>query len=269
MNDDKPTPPASDDHPTTPLPAPAPTETEAAGAAPSENRRRVPRTALLAAAAVGGLLLAGGLGAAIAVGVVGDDDSEQRGTFVSGGPMPGAGGSQPTVSGDEASDVDGMMTAIESARGVVDGVPVGIEERSPGIWRVELQDASGRETKVLVDGSGARVTEQDDDGDDDGADGAELTREVVQALVDAVAADATGRVVQIETDGDDDGGRFEVDVRTPDGSVVELELDGSYVITDRDEDDRPGPGNGQGHGHDKDKGPGRGNGHDDRGGDDD
>lgn len=225
--------PPPDHEPTARIPS-----TEGPGESPGESSGGGPGKGLLAAGIVAGLLVAGGVGAAIAVGVTGDDD--QGDSAASGSATPGPEPTPSATAGDQdtaedVSDVDAIVSAIDAARVVADGLPVGVEERSDGTWRVELEDASGRETDVVVDESGARVVERDDDDDDDGMDGIELTRDVVQAVVDAATADTPGRVVEIQTDADADDDRFEVDVRTSDGRVVELDLDASYTVTDRDD----------------------------------
>ncbi|MCK5892549.1 hypothetical protein [Aeromicrobium sp.] len=223
-----PTPPA-DHEPTeqlTPAPAPAP----AAALAP---RRR---TGLLVAGVAAAVILSAGVGAAFALVVSDNDDGDITGFTTSGqndsngsNGFDGPRGGGATAANDE-TDLDGMLDAASQALTVAQGDVVKIEERSPGLWRVDVQ-GGGREYEVVVDGSGARVTEEDDD--DDGDD-LPLTADSVTALVAAATANTAGRVVEIESDDD----RYSVEIRTSSGSTVELDLNQSFQVvgTDRDDD---------------------------------
>lgn len=227
-NENTPPTPPSDHEDTaqlTPAPAPAP------AAAPAPRRR----TGILVAGVAAAVLLSAGVGAAFALALSdddGDDDitgfntsSSQNDSNGFDGPSDGGA----TAANDE-TDLDGMLDAATQALTVAQGAVVAIEERSPGTWRVDVQ-GGGREYEVVVDGSGARVTEED--GDDDGDD-LPLTSESVTSLVQAATANTAGRVVQIESDDN----RYSVEVRTSSGSTVELDLDQSFQVvgTDRDDD---------------------------------
>lgn len=226
-NENTPPTPSSDHEDTAQLtPAPAP----AAAAAPAPRRR----TGILVAGVAAAVLLSAGVGAAFALALSdddGDDDitgfntsSSQNDSNGFDGPSDGGA----TAANDE-TDLDGMLDAATQALTVAQGAVVAIEERSPGTWRVDVQ-GGGREYEVVVDGSGARVTEED--GDDDGDD-LPLTSESVTSLVQAATANTAGRVVQIESDDN----RYSVEVRTSSGSTVELDLDQSFRVVGTDTDD--------------------------------
>ena len=223
-----PTPPA--DHESseqlTPAPAPAP------AAAPAPRRR----TGVLVAGVAAAVILSAGVGAAFALALSDDDDDDITG-FNSSSSQNDSNGSNgfdgprdggATAAGDE-TDLDGMLDAATQALTVAQGEVVSIEERSPGTWRVDVQ-GGGREYEVVVDGSGARVTEEDDD--DDGDD-LPLTADSVTSLVQAANANTAGRVVQIESDDN----RYSVEIRTSSGSTVELDLDQSFQVVGTDTDD--------------------------------
>src|SRR5262245_26751859 len=74
-------------------------------------------------------------------------------------------------------------------------------------------------------------------GDDDQAlTGAARDRAIRAAL----ASTGGGRV--LETEAGDDGAAYTVEVRRPDGSVVEVQLDAGYAVTGRVGDDDGGGG---------------------------
>ncbi|WP_229052628.1 hypothetical protein [Aeromicrobium sp. Leaf350] len=212
-------------------PAPAP----AAPAAPAPRRRG----GLVIAGVAAAVILSAGVGAAFALALSDDDDDDLTGFNTSsngqtnggnGNGFDGPSDGGATAASDE-TDLDGMIDAANQALTVAQGDVVAIEERSPGTWRVDVQ-GGGREYEVVVDGSGARVTEEDDD--DDGDD-LPLTADSVTALVQAANANTAGRVVQVESDDN----RYTVEIRTSSGSTVELDLDQSFQVvgTDRDDDD--------------------------------
>ncbi len=230
-NENTPPTPPSDHEDTAQLtPAPAPEAT----AAPAPRRR----TGILVAGVAAAVILSAGVGAAFALALSDDDDDDDITGFNSSSSQSDSNGSNgfdgpsdggATAANDE-TDLDGMLDAATQALTVAQGQVVAIEERSPGTWRVDVQ-GGGREYEVVVDGSGARVTEEDDD--DDGDD-LPLTAESVTSLVQAANANTAGRVVQIESDDN----RYSVEVRTSSGSTVELDLDQSFQVvgTDRDDD---------------------------------
>lgn len=223
-----PTPPSDHDDNAQLTPAPAPETT----AAPVPRRR----TGLLVAGVAAAVILSAGVGAAFALALSdddGDDDvtgfnnssSQNDSNGSNGFDGPSDGGA--TAANDE-TDLEGMLDAATQALTVAQGEVVAIEERSPGTWRVDVQ-GGGREYEVVVDGSGARVTEEDDgDGDD-----LSLTADSVTSLVQAATANTAGRVVQIESDDN----RYSVEVRTSSGSTVELDLDQSFQVVGTDTDD--------------------------------
>ena len=229
-NENTPPTPPSDREDTaqlTPAPAPAP------AAAPAPRRR----TGILVAGVAAAVLLSAGVGAAFALALSDDDgDDDVTGFNTSSGQDDSNGFDGPSNGGataaNDETDLEGMLDAATQALTVAQGAVVAIEERSPGTWRVDVQ-GGGREYEVVVDGSGARVTEED--GDDDGDD-LPLTSEAVTSLVQAATASTAGRVVQIESDDN----RYSVEVRTSSGSTVELDLDQSFQVVGTDDDDRDG-----------------------------
>lgn len=68
--------------------------------------------------------------------------------------------------------------------------------------------------------------------DDEPLTGAQLERATAAAL----AATGGGEVVGSEV-GDDEGAAFEVEIRLPDGSQVEVQLDADFVVIATDADD--------------------------------
>ncbi len=201
---------------TNPTPTPNPEAAPQTAPAPAPRRR----TGLIVAGVAAVVILAAGVGAGFAVALSGDDDDDRTefsNSSNNGGP----------VSGD--TDLDGMLDAAKTALTAADGEVVAIEERTDGTWRVEVQ-GGGREYEVAVDGSDARVVEEDND--DDGDDLA-LTEDAVRSLVEAATADTDGRVVQI---GSDDN-RYSVEVRPASGPSVELDLDDSFQVVGSETDD--------------------------------
>ena len=73
-------------------------------------------------------------------------------------------------------------------------------------------------------------------GDDEGLTGATRDRAIEAALAGA----AGGRV--LETEAGDDGAAYTVEVRRPDGSVVEVRLNGDFAVTGAVADDDGGGG---------------------------
>ena len=186
--------------------------------APAPAPRR--RTGLVVAGVAAVAILAAGVGAGFAV-LLSDDDDDDRTEFSN---SSNDGGS---TSGD--TDLDGMLDAATTALTAADGDVVAIEERTDGTWRVEVQ-GGGREYEIAVDGSDARIVEEDDD--EDGDDLA-LTADAVRSLVDAAENDTDGRVVQI---GSDDN-RYSVEVRPSSGPSVELDVDESFQVVGSETDD--------------------------------
>ena len=197
---------------TNPTPTTTPEVTPQTAPAP---RRR---TGLIVAGVAAVVILAAGAGAGLAVALSDDDDATEFSNSSNNGD---------SVSGD--TDLDGMLAAASTALTAADGDVVAIEERTDGTWRVEVQ-GDGREYEVAVDGSDARVVEEDND--DDGDDLA-LTDDTVRSLVDAATADTDGRVVQVGSDDD----RYSVEVRPSSGPSVELDLDESFQVVDSETDD--------------------------------
>ena len=73
--------------------------------------------------------------------------------------------------------------------------------------------------------------------------GGKLTRaEASKASAAALRATGGGKVQAYERDGED-GATYEVEVRKPDGSVVDVRLDGSYhvVVIEGDQESNDGP----------------------------
>jgi uncharacterized membrane protein YkoI len=73
--------------------------------------------------------------------------------------------------------------------------------------------------------------------------GGKLTRaEASKASAAALRATGGGKVQSYERDGED-GATYEVEVRKPDGSVVDVRLDGSYrvVVIEGDQESHDGP----------------------------
>ena len=197
-------------------PTPPTTPEVAPQTAPAPAPRR--RTGLIVAGAATVAILAAGVGAGFAVALSDDDDSTEFSTSSSNGG---------SVSGE--TDLDGMLDAASTALTAADGDVVAIEERTDGTWRVEVQ-GGGREYEIAVDGSDARIVEEDDD--EDGDDLA-LTADAVRSLVEAATNDTDGRVVQIGSDDD----RYTVEVRPSSGRSVELDLDESFQVVGSETDD--------------------------------
>lgn len=197
-------------------PTPPTTPEVAPQTAPAPAPRR--RTGLIVAGVATVAILAAGVGAGFAVALSDDDDSTEFSTSSSNGG---------SVSGE--TDLDGMLDAASTALTAADGDVVAIEERTDGTWRVEVQ-GGGREYEIAVDGSEARIVEEDDD--EDGDDLA-LTADAVRSLVEAATNDTDGRVVQI---GSDDN-RYSVEVRPSSGRSVELDLDESFQVVGSETDD--------------------------------
>ena len=77
-----------------------------------------------------------------------------------------------------------------------------------------------------------------------------------RATAAALTATGGGEVVATEV-GDDAGSAYEVEVRMPDGSQVEVQLDADFAVIATDADD-DGPGNDDGPGDDEGDGAGSG-----------
>ncbi len=199
---------------TNPTPPTTPEVAPQTSPAPAPRRR----TGLIVAGVATVAILAAGVGAGFAVALSDDDDSTEFSTSSSNGG---------SVSGE--TDLDGMLDAASTALTAAEGDVVAIEERTDGTWRVEVQ-GGGREYEIAVDGSEARIVEEDDD--EDGDDLA-LTADAVRSLVEAATNDTDGRVVQI---GSDDN-RYSVEVRPSSGRSVELDLDESFQVVGSETDD--------------------------------
>lgn len=229
-NENTPPTPPSDHEDTAQLtPAPAPEAT----AAPAPRRR----TGILVAGVAAAVILSAGVGAAFALALSDDDDDDDITGFNSSSSQSDSNGSNgfdgpsdggATAANDE-TDLDGMLDAATTALTAAEGEVVAIEERTDGTWRVEVQ-GDGREYEIAVDGSNARVVEEDND--EDGDDLA-LTADAVRSLVEAATNDTEGRVVQI---GSDDN-RYSVEIRPSSGPSVELDLDESFQVVGSETDD--------------------------------
>jgi uncharacterized membrane protein YkoI len=90
---------------------------------------------------------------------------------------------------------------------------------------------------VAVIGSGAAIAIATGTDDDTPLEGSSLARATRAAL------EHTGGGQVIETEVGDDGAAYGVEIRSDDGSVVEVNLDESFeVIGEETDDDRPGEG---------------------------
>ncbi|GAA1724088.1 PepSY domain-containing protein [Aeromicrobium alkaliterrae] len=189
---------------------------------PSTETATAPRRrkGLVIAGVATAVVLAVGAGTVLTLALTGDDDPV---AFQSASSNSGSSSS----TGD--TDVDAMIAAADEALTVADGEVVGIEQQADGAWRVEIE-GDGREYDVFVDASGARIAEQDGDGDSDGLG---LTADSLTAIVETATATVDGEVVQI---GSDDN-RYTVEVRPATGPAIELELDESFQVVGSETDD--------------------------------
>lgn len=62
-----------------------------------------------------------------------------------------------------------------------------------------------------------------------------LTGDELSRAVEAATSEVAGEVV--ETEAGDDGAAYSVEIRRPDGSVVEVELDADFTVTGTELDD--------------------------------
>ncbi|WP_229052627.1 hypothetical protein [Aeromicrobium sp. Leaf350] len=194
-----------------------PTPPTSPSSEPAAAPRR--RKGLVIAGIATAVVLAAGAGVALTLALTGDDEPV---AFQSASSNSGSS----SATGD--TDVDAMIAAVDEALTAADGEVVGIEQQASGDWRIEIQ--GDREYEVFVDASGARVVEQDGDGDGDDRG---LTADAVTAIVEAATASVEGEVVQI---GSDDNG-YTVEVRPTSGPSVELELDQDFQVIGSETDD--------------------------------
>lgn len=103
-------------------------------------------------------------------------------------------------------------------------------------YEVEIRKPDGSQVEVQLDRNFAVTGSQVDD-DPDGDD-APLTGGAWERAVAAALEHAGGGTVT-ETEMDDDGAVYEVEVRRPDGSEVEVQLDRSFTVTGSEVDDEP------------------------------
>ena len=169
--------------------------------------------AIFTAAAVGGAAAAAGSGP-------GDDD------------LPGLTGSDLQRATDAALDSagGGRITDVEA-------------DDDTRTYEVEVTRDDGSEVDVRLDSDLAVVSsvaeepEPEQEPDPDPDDRPVTDDELARASDAALAAAGDGRVT--ETDRDDDGTQYDVEVTHPDGSESDVELDGNFAVV---EVSRDGPG---------------------------
>lgn len=91
----------------------------------------------------------------------------------------------------------------------------------------------GGAAAILVIGAGSFLGIAAATGGDDDAEltGSDRERAVAAALA------STGGGTVLETEAGDDGAAYGVEVRTPDGAVVEVQLDSGFTVTGQEADD--------------------------------
>jgi uncharacterized membrane protein YkoI len=132
-------------------------------------------------------------------------------------------------------DLDRAAQVGRDAAG--DGEVVGVEQDDDGSYDVEVRRADGTETDVDLSPTFEVVrTEQDDDNDDHDNDGDDRVLDEAartRASDAALAHVGDGTVVSVE--GEDTG--YEVEIRLPDGTETDVQLDADFNVTSTETDD--------------------------------
>lgn len=235
------------------------TPEEAAAAPASSGNRR--RNILLGVAAA--VLLLGVGGAAYAIGAnVGDNDDDDRSTSqqgTDGQHAPGTGGhgdrdddrddrddssdssddSQTGTTGSIPADAASLREAADAAIAAADAEGVVSIEVENGGYDVEVRLADGTEPDVFVGADGTTRVSTDaetDDTPDPLIDLAQLSDLIAAALDAASAETGTDGTIHSVSTSDDSTHLYEVDVRMPSGSDVDLELDADLAVVTLDSD---------------------------------
>ena len=96
------------------------------------------------------------------------------------------------------------------------------------------------ETTTPANVSGGGAGDENETAETEDADGQEGDASLTGASADKAAEAAlakTGGGTVLAVESDDDGAGYEVEIRKSDGSEAEVELDGSFAVTQRSEDD--------------------------------
>lgn len=227
---------------------------EADAAPASSGRRR--RNILWGVAA--GVLLLGVAGGAYAIGAnVGDNDDDDRTTSQQGpgqgGPGQGDGGQHGPGGhgdrdGDDRGDRDDASTdatssvpadaaslkeAAEAAVAAADAEGVVSIEVENGGYEIEVRLADDTEPDVFVTTDGAATVRNDDDADTSPEPLLDLDKlsDLIAAALEAASAEAgTDGTIHSVSTSDDSTHLYEVDVRMPDGSDVDVDLDADLAV---------------------------------------
>ena len=162
------------------------------------------------------------LGAALAVGVA---------VIIAGG--VGAGPAISQTADDQELTGSTRDQAVDAALKATGGGTVTETEMGDGgaAYGVEVLTSGGREVEVNLDRN-LNITGQEADQDDD----QELTGAIRDQVV-AAALKATGGGTVTDTELDDGGAGYEVEVLTPDGREFEVNLDRNLNVIGQEADD--------------------------------
>ncbi|MCW2841763.1 MAG: hypothetical protein JWR55_3246 [Aeromicrobium sp.] len=202
----------------------------------------------IAGGAAAAALLAGGIGLGSAMADDEDDDRiTGRNTVADSADTardsddavadsgPAAASAPPTGYG--AKDAATLSRVLTAATAEAEGAPSSLEAHRNGAWSVDLEQANGDETTVLIDADGSasvvRTERADADDANDPAPAGRLTQENLVALVDAAFAEAKGVVTEVDL-GDNRAEVYSVQMLTAAGAETEIDLDGSFDVTQVD-----------------------------------
>jgi uncharacterized membrane protein YkoI len=139
---------------------------------------------------------------------------------------------------DDSPPVDGasLDQAVSAALahtggGTVTGTETGDDDGA--VYEIEITKEDGTQVDVHLDRSFSVISTEDDDRDDDGPDAPIDPAAVDQAIAAALAHTGGGTVTGTESD----DGRYEVEITTPDGRRVEVDLDQSFNVVHSEADD--------------------------------
>jgi hypothetical protein len=187
----------------------------------------------IAGGAAAAALLVGGIGLGSAMA---DDEDDDR--IVGSNAVTDAADADDAdadeASGHGAKDAAALVTVLTAATAEVEGRPTSIEARRDGTWSVDVEKANGDETTVLIGADGAatvaRTEQAETDDANDPAPAGQLTEENLTAVVEAALAEAKGVITEIDL-GDEPAEAYSVQVLTPAGDEVEIDVSSSFEAT--------------------------------------
>jgi uncharacterized membrane protein YkoI len=164
-------------------------------------------------------------------GSTGSSDGATSDGSAAGTPAP-ADGPQPASFG--APDAATLIAVADAARSVASGSVTEIDARSEGGWEVRIEDGSTEiEVRVAVDGT-PTIRERDDEDDDDRPAG-DLDAATLERIVEVVLPDGGGVITEVTVD--DDDSRYEVHVRSNDGTRFDIDLGADFAVLSTERND--------------------------------